>query len=128
MPAGSWPKSKPSSCKSERPWLLSGTRGVLFLLAVFRQPMGPETHNSSSRGPATYRYSISQPIMRAIAGSILILAAVLLHRSPATSRPVGFYLLCLIVLAGASYLVLDVAGQNCPPYFAALLTRLKRGC
>lgn len=45
--------------------------------------------------------------MRAIAGSILILAAVLFHRSPTTSRPIGFCLLWLIVLSQASHLRLE---------------------
>ncbi|HWB12685.1 MAG TPA: hypothetical protein VG826_25895 [Pirellulales bacterium] len=64
--------------------------------------------------------------MRAIAGSILILAAVLFHQSPATSRPVGLYLLCLIVLVGAFYLVTDVASHLCPPYVAAIAARFWR--
>lgn len=61
--------------------------------------------------------------MRAIAGSILILAAVLFHQSPATSRPIGFCLLWLIVLVGVWYLVTDLAGHNYPPFMATIAAR-----
>jgi hypothetical protein len=50
--------------------------------------------------------------MRAIAGSILILAAVQFHRSPAASGLLGFCLLWIIGLAGAGYLASDFAGQR----------------
>lgn len=64
--------------------------------------------------------------MRAIAGSILILAAVLFHQSLAASRPIGFCLLWLIVLAGVWYLVTDVASRNCPPNMAEIVARFWR--
>ena len=50
--------------------------------------------------------------MRAIAGSILILAAVQFHRSPAASGLLGFCLLWIIGLAGAGYLASDFADQR----------------
>jgi len=50
--------------------------------------------------------------MRAIAGSILVLAAVQFHRSPAASGLLGFCLLWIIGLAGAGYLASDFADQR----------------
>lgn len=64
--------------------------------------------------------------MRAIAGSILILAAVVFHQSAATSRPLGFGLLWLIVLVGAWYLVSDLANINHPQYFVDFVSRVSR--
>ena len=64
--------------------------------------------------------------MRAIAGSILILAAVLFHRSPAAFLPLGRCLLLLMVLSGIGYFVLDLTGRSRPPYFAALFGRFWR--
>jgi hypothetical protein len=62
--------------------------------------------------------------MRAIAGSILILAAVQFHGSPAASRPIGFCLLGMIALTGVGCLASDFAGQRRSPYARALLDRL----
>jgi hypothetical protein len=62
--------------------------------------------------------------MRAIAGSILILAAVLFHQSPTTSRPFGFCLLWLIVLTGVCLLLLDLTGSRSVRYLGDWLVRL----
>lgn len=59
--------------------------------------------------------------MRAIAGSILILAAVVFHRSPAASRPLGFCLLWLIVLLGAWYLLSDLPNRIPLPQFGSFV-------
>lgn len=61
--------------------------------------------------------------MRAIAGSILILAAVQYHLSPAASRPLGVCLLWIIALTGVGYLVSDLAGLRRSDNARALLSR-----
>lgn len=60
--------------------------------------------------------------MRAIAGSILILAAVQFHQSPASRGPLGACLLFAIVLTGACCLISDL-GKPYLGWFAKPLMR-----
>lgn len=60
--------------------------------------------------------------MRAIAGSILILAAVQYHQSPASRGPLGACLLFTIVLTGAGCLISDL-GQPYLGWFARPVMR-----
>lgn len=64
--------------------------------------------------------------MRAIAGSILILAAVLFHRSPTASGPLGFGLLWLMVLMGVWYLISDLADADHPRHVVDVASRVWR--
>lgn len=60
--------------------------------------------------------------MRAIAGSILVLAAVQFHQSPASRGPLGACLLFAIVLTGACCLISDLG----KPYLSRLTKPVMR--
>lgn len=65
--------------------------------------------------------------MRAVAGSILILAAVQFHLSPVVRHAVGMCLLALMVIAGVGLLISDLAKLAQGPFVLALLDRVLAG-
>ncbi len=65
--------------------------------------------------------------MRAIAGAILILAAVQFHQSPAAQLPLGMCLLVLMIVTGVGCFVSDFAKPAHSRWLRSVLKRLLAG-